>query len=286
MEKEPFVKYSTVAPDTYLGIIIMKKITVFLTALLVLSGIANAQISQGDPFSTNIRTGNRPQAGHWGIFLGPSYTELRDFINWVDKNGNIDVVRGLPLLNFKYYNSDQVEVRLGLQYYSRTFRSSGTLDVTGDKMTHHDAESFLRLTPGLAYHFSNKNLLDVYGGAYIPVGHESYTDNSKVGTYEAGLSRSSFIIGLGCFVGVQTFVADLPFSIGLEYGIDGVFHTGLRDKVVYTDGSGNKQTVYTEYGNGDNPYLGASDIYKKYSASKNDIGTNLRLTLTYYFTNK
>ena len=251
--------------------------------LTAVFSMASAQISQGNPHSSNIRTGNRPQAGNWGVFIGPSYSELRDLIDWIDDAGNIDIVRGLPLINVKHYNTDNLEMRLGLQFYSKSYRGSGKAFGTGDKVNFKNAASFFRLTPGMAYHFSSKNLLDVYTGCYIPLGYESYTNRNKTGTVTRSLQHGSMVFGVGAYIGLQAFVADLPLSIGLEYGLEGLLHLGDVDKMEAVDAAGDKQISYDRAGDGT---FGGIGPYKDLSATTNAIGTSLRVTISYYFSNK
>ena len=59
---------------------IMKKTSLLLVALLAVS-TAFAQISTGEPHSSVIpRTGNRPQAGDFGMYLGASVTQVIDLV--------------------------------------------------------------------------------------------------------------------------------------------------------------------------------------------------------------
>ena len=58
----------------------MRKSSLLLVALMAVS-TAFAQISTGEVNSSVIpRTGNRPQAGDFGLYLGASVTQVMDFI--------------------------------------------------------------------------------------------------------------------------------------------------------------------------------------------------------------
>ena len=58
----------------------MKKSTILLVALMAVS-TAFAQISTGEPHSSVIpRTGNRPQAGDLGMYIGASVTQIMDLV--------------------------------------------------------------------------------------------------------------------------------------------------------------------------------------------------------------
>ena len=87
----------------------MKKLLT-LVACLAFAGAMQAQsvLTQGNPYASNMKTGNRPGAGDWGLYIGPSYSEVMDMVNCFSKFNSIDAVRGLPLLNVKYYTSDNI----------------------------------------------------------------------------------------------------------------------------------------------------------------------------------
>ena len=138
-------------------------------------------------------------------------------------------------------------------------------------------EAYYRLTPGIAYHFSSNNILDVYVGAQLPFGlsTDNYIykyDDKNNGTTK----RTSFEIGLGAFIGLQCFVADLPVAVGLEYGFSGVKYFGQKDKHIILDQDGNEQTFYT---NPDDP----QQAYTKLKSTRGYFGSDLRVTISYFF---
>ena len=275
-------------------------------------GLAQAQLSQGETYSTKIVTGNRPTSGDWGLYLGASYSGTMDFLNTLWTQG--EDAYGLPLINLKYYLTDRTELRVGLQYNGRSSTTDGTFTVDYDELfpwledenlgTRNipvlDKESTrkFRLSPGVAYHFSPTNVLDVYVGAEIPFGIDSRATTYETEDYELvtndatgkhslhkidvkeNTSYGSFVIGLGAFIGLQAFVADLPLAIGLEYGLTGMLRTNDKTYHVDTDPEGNVQTYYTT-GHG----YGWQE-YNEVSNSSKYMGSDLRLTLTYFFNNK
>jgi len=233
-----------------------------------------AQISEGEPYSRTIRTGNRPGSGDWGIFIGPSLTDISSML---DKDVSW---QGLPLVNIKHYYSDNLELRCGVQLSKITDKLSGSLlvDDVDYETFYKETESYYRLTPGIAYHFSSKNLLDVYTGASLPIGvsGDKYINRFDGDNYDSQ-TRTSFEIGLGAFIGLQCFVADLPVAIGLEYGITGYKSLGEQYKNITTDENGVEQVFYT-----DSPY---SD-YNQYSELKKSsgyLGSDVRITISYFF---
>ena len=202
-------------------------------------------------------------------------------------------------------------MRFGIQYNGHTTNASGNYDVNFDEIYGFYEENFgtrnipltdkyytrrFRVSPGIAYHFSPKNILDVYVGATIPLGVDAMnsvyeTENYQVVTNDATGTHSlqkyevkdnynynSFTIGLGAFIGLQAFVADLPLSLGFEYGLTGMLRTNDKWYHEVADGEGNSQTYYTR----DGDYLHFDQLTNK----SKYMGTDLRFTITYYFNNK
>lgn len=135
-----------------------------------LISITNAQITTGKSTSKVIKTGNRAQAGDYGLYFGGT-TNM--FKNLVDKDLEFTT---LPLINFKYMYTDQMELRLGMEFWKtrnsiKTEIEGEEEDLTGKSKT---LESRNYLYPGVAYHFSTNNLLDVYVGGELPIGWSRY----------------------------------------------------------------------------------------------------------------
>jgi len=276
----------------------MKKVLLTFAICLSFIGIAKAQLSEGETFKSTIVTGNRPESGDWGLYIGPSITEVKDLVNTMTSGGKAS---GLPLINLKYYVTDRLEVRTGLQYNGRTTNLSGDYDeeyyVDGDEVikeipvTENSTYRRFRVSPGVAYHFSPSNILDVYVGGAIPIGMDAQKAVSETESYILDDDRlikidnidnatyNSFVIGLNTFIGLQAFVADLPLAIGLEYGLTGMLRTGDRVYHEQTDYEGNMQKFYTST-DGYGPQYNNLDCKSTY------MGSDVRLTLTYFFNNK
>lgn len=254
---------------------------ILLVACSAVSAVA--QISEGEPYSRTIRTGNRPGSGDWGIFIGPSISEIDQMLDY-----NISW-KGLPLVNIKYYSSDELELRCGIQMSSSTNKFAGdyityeydfendVLIEGSESLSNKMKEMYYRITPGVAYHFSSKNLLDVYVGASLPFGvtgdkYINIIDGKNYGTQ----TRTSFEIGLGAFIGLQCFVADLPVAIGLEYGLSGYKFLGQKYKNITVDEDGVEQIYYTTSQYDDEQY---SSLKK----SNGYLGSDVRLTISYFF---
>ncbi len=263
----------------------MKK-NVFLFAMFVaMFSTTNsfAQISTAEPTVSVFKTGNRPKAGTYGIFFGMSYT---DFTILMDEDVTFE---GFPLVNLKYYATNNVELRLGLNFQGTSQKYSGEYEyeeyseVKADMVT--KTEDFSQtvsnrnnyFSPGFAYHFSNKNLLDVYAGATIPIGWSSNTTMYEVGETYYKTKQSPFILGLGGFIGLQAFIADLPFSIGVEYGLSFLKEFGNDTTKVTMKSENDEQTYYTS------SELSLSDSYESLSSKKGTTTNDVRVTLSYYF---
>jgi hypothetical protein len=239
-----------------------------------------AQISEGSTNSTIIRTGNRPEAGTFGVYLGPG---LNDILNIVDKDISW---RGFPIVNFKYYYSPQLEFRLGLQFYTTSTKTKGTLLVTSSPAPTYNTKSknsYNRITPGIAYHFSSKNIVDVYLGASVVLGYDidikDWVSSNDIALVNK-VKRTSFVMGAEAFIGLQCFVADLPLAIGLEYGISGLGEFGQKYKHEVASNDGTSTQIYYTSDGDEN-----SGVYSKLRSQKGNAGNDVRLTISYYFHN-
>lgn len=273
------------------------KLTFFIAILGLLGGHALpavAQMTTGKPSSKVIRTGNRPEAGDFGIYLGMT-SEM--FNGIIDKELQM---QALPLINFKYMVSDQFEARIGLELYktSSTLKGNYTQDIGEQSFSlpasTRNSNSNAMFYPGVAWHFSTKNILDIYVGAELPIGWDSSTSLDESGTVEIGetgdyistisshsTTKRSFVIGLGAFVGIQAFIADLPLAIGAEFGISSKFDTGVKYKHVEEVTGNDTQTYYSSAIENLPGYTNTQ--YDSLKARTGEIGGQFRFTLTYYF---
>ena len=273
------------------------KLTFFIAVLGLLGGQALpavAQMTTGKPSAKVIRTGNRPEAGDFGIYLGAT-SEM--FNGIIDKELQM---QALPLINFKYMVSDQFEARIGLELYktSSTLKGNYTEDIEEQSFSlpasTRNSNSNAMFYPGVAWHFSTKNILDIYVGAELPIGWDSSTSLDESGTVEIGetgdyistisshsTTKRSFVIGLGAFVGIQAFIADLPLAIGAEFGISSKFDTGVKYKHVEEVTGNDTQTYYSSAIEDLPGYTNTQ--YDSLKARTGEIGGQFRFTLTYYF---
>lgn len=245
----------------------MRKTLFFTLMFVLLVPLASAQISTGEPHSSVIpRTGNRPQAGDWGLYLGGSVRQVMDLVDGINTDGLN--VWALPIVNLKYYVSDEFELRLGFEFSASTEKNHTS--VMGEYSSEEkNGSNFTRFLPGVAYHFSSNNLLDVYAGAQLPIGWEAYSTMNMInGDRTIDSSSSTFVIGGGLFIGLQMFIADLPFAIGVETGFSGLLKSGGSTNTTYTSGvdESANQTIVTRKQN-----------------LRADWGADAALTFSYYF---
>lgn len=259
----------------------MKKKVLFLVLCACsLALTSQAQLTTGNPTSRKIMTGNRPAEGDFGIYFGATSDMFKSL-----GDGNISM-KAMPLINLKYMYRDQIELRLGLEFWKKTSTEKGetyTEPATNEEEKTEEGVDFKNRTiesrnyiyPGIAYHFSKHNLLDVYVGAELPIGWERYKVSNEYDKAEGSVSRGTFNVGLGAFIGLQAFIANLPLAIGAEYGISSMFHGRLRYKHTESDGE-TSQTYYTKD-------LSEAIKYNSLKVKQGEIGSQFRVTLTYYF---
>jgi len=258
--------------------------TKFLTALVFICICAlpsYAQITTGEPSAKTIRTGNRAEKGCFGLYVGAKTSMFKDLFD------SKTSVSALPLLNFKYMASNKTEIRLGFEWYQTSEKIKGDAKTGEDSttaVTNKDRQSDVIFYPGIAYHFGRLNIFDVYVGAELPLGWNNARQSAATAGekgYSSTVTKRSFVIGLGAFVGIQAYIANLPLALGIEYGISSRFDTGLKYKYEYT--ADNKTQTYYSPDLDSFERLDTSSQFTKLAAKKGTIGSQVRLTLTYYF---
>lgn len=268
----------------------MKKRLFLSAALLLIGGVlAMAQISTGEPSAVKVKTGNRPDKGTFGIFVGGGM----DFGSFINQEKNDRYV--LPLVNVKYFFTDKLEGRIGLDFYrhdinigGKKFTSATATEGDSYKYVNNAGSGNAMLWPGIAYHFTKHNILDVYCGAELPLGLTSASAKYITGDPSVTVkgSQNAFNIGLGAFIGLQAFIGNLPLSIGVEYGLYGAYAIGLKTKYTQIDDSGKKVWYRSgrnnSVGPGGTPSPG-NDNFEKLHVGEGYMGNQLRLTLSYYF---
>lgn len=239
----------------------MKKI-LFLMALVLGSLTTQAQITTGENTAKVIRTGNRAQKGNFGLYLGATTDMIKGLTD-----GDVKI-NALPLINLKYMYTDKTEFRFGFEFWEKDSTYSAP-NKTDCKLN----ESRYMFYPGIAYHFNNKNLLDVYVGGELPFGFASEKSteavNESAGAYPAGYTytkdQSFFRVGAGAFIGLQAYLGNLPVALGLEYGVSALYSHCYNNTLSKDDYKFEDKYNYNT------------------SSSKFKLGHQVRLTLAYYF---
>lgn len=254
----------------------MKK-KIFMTALLAFafSMAAMAQITTGEPSAKKIRTGNRPEAGTFGLFIG---TSVNNFVDAIEYGSLIP----MPIINVKYYVTDHLETRASIDANLYNEKALGKENTAGKKLGARNAQGQFLLVPGVAYHFGNLNILDVYAGAEIPLGWTGVKSRSidEASDITQTLTKNAFTLGVDAFIGLQAFIANLPIAIGIEYGIGSQFDLGLKYKSSVTSG-GTTQVTYSP--SVDLAGITTSQSFDKLQARRGNLTQQVRLTLSYYF---
>ncbi|WP_258103424.1 hypothetical protein [Marinoscillum sp. MHG1-6] len=257
------------------------KSVLLLTTALLLTATAQAQLLTRENVQSQIVAGTRPVAGDFGYSLGASFVEIKEMIN--DKIN----VRGLPLMNFRYYLFDDLELRLGAQIYSKSRKYEGELENQIGREDFTDKESYMRLMPSVNYHFASNNWLDTYVGAGIIVGKEKdeIVTNDKTNLtgdfYAKSMSKSTLDLGYNLMFGVQMFIADLPLALGVETSIRGLRKGKVEYQTDVQSSVGGVTTNQTYYQLDETSTV----QYKSLKYSKSEVGADVRVALTYFFRN-
>lgn len=259
----------------------MKKTRLLLVIMALVSAApAFAQLSKGTPSTTVFKTGNRPGAGDFGLYFGGGFMthQGKKFL--------------MPIFNFKYFAQDNIELRASLEVYRQGEKQQGTAVGNGSIYSQYDTYqvttgstemAFLHIVPGVAYHFSKHNILDVYLGAEFPFGWENaverYTTISGDAAPDAGWIRaisSPFVVGVNALVGVQAFLGRVPVAIGFEYGLGSKAQFQGQTKYITTNADGKAISYYKTQDDADVTYTKLSNLSYY-------VDNLLRFTLSYYF---
>ncbi|WP_109832889.1 hypothetical protein [Reichenbachiella versicolor] len=259
----------------------MNKIKIFVVAILGLfaSTSTYAQLLTRENVDARLIQGTRPVAGNFGFTVGAGLIEIQEMID-----DDVDL-RGLPLMNFNYYFTDNIEFTLGTQIYNLKKKSEGKLlEGTGNEV-YNESENFLRFMPGANYHLDQSNFWDTYGGANIILGnksekHEIRDRLNESGDYSAeSMKMSSFVWGFDLHFGIRKFIADLPLAISVEAGILGEKDSNTQYEYKTESSIGGvvtSQEFYTREAD-------SEGVFSELEQSEWEIGANLRFGLTYFF---
>ena len=271
----------------------MKKLFTILTVFAMTTTVSFSQISDRVNDESTYLLGARPQAGNFGFYLGLSTAEIADLTedNWQES--------GIPLINVKYYKTDKLVLRAGVQVSKKRRSIDGKLDedMTGfTEYKHVETDANWNIALGAEQHFDLSNIFDSYIGLNANVGYErsvrTHNESYAGGNYNNNEgSNFGFTYGLETFIGTNFFIADLPIAAGLELGITAKNYGANKYKYEWDELVGqtsNSGTYYTslvdDFENmstigGDNSQsLEFTDL----KARRFDIMPLARVTLTFY----
>ncbi len=278
----------------------MKKITLILALILTVSIGAFSQLTTREVASQSVLLGNRPQAGD---------AALQFVIPIIDMSANDGTQAGLysgnlltsgDMLTFKYYNTEDVVYRAAIRIFADNDKTNGNeLDSTdtyvfpeSDILSDFTINSTFRefnIAGGIEKHFSSTNFFDVYigGEALVGLGKDAGRNDYTFanGDYSKTTTKTNTkIVGIAGVVGFNMFVAELPISLGLEYGLSGKWIFGGATKV-NEDSQIGSTTTSAEYYQQTDYILGRSRNYSKLKNRQFNMETNnnIRLNIHIYF---
>ncbi len=260
-----------------------KSILLALSTLLLVSQASYAQLSTRQNDTSVFKVGSRPVKGNLGFFIAPSFQEINEI------SDNDISISGIPLINVKYYANANLVFALGVQAYQSNKIQSGELQ-SGQvgQFENTIVEGHYEFLPRVEYHFSSNNILDPYLGMSLILGSETNkVEESEqynlLGDYNIhSIEKSSFVYGFSLFLGTQAFIADLPLALGFEAGIRAKGFANQAFKHVEetsVSGVSSSQTYYTTGNEEGTDYL----KYKALNARTFEMGSDVRVTLSYFF---
>jgi hypothetical protein len=256
------------------------RIIILVISALMVGSVTNAQLMERDNVNSRIAVGTRPQQGDFGFMFGASIEEVREILD--DELS----IRGFPLMSFKYYLTDNIELRLNTQSYAKSKSIQGTL--SNNQLGQEDdveKESFIRFMPSAQYHFASSNLMDTYAGLGVIIGSEknqviTSERTSITGDFVANsMTKKTFVTGFNINFGLAAFIADLPISLGVEASIRGLKHSNLQYENNFKSSVGGVETNQTFYTIDET----SAQRYESLEYKSFDLGADVRIMLSYYF---
>jgi hypothetical protein len=284
----------------------MTKQVLSTAVLVMIASLSFAQLTQRQSNPSNYSTGTRPLAGDFGIFLAVDIFDAENIVNDISgDNSSGDEPLNVPnfsLVNLKYYSSNDLVFRVGLVASKAKRVESGTLffpsaspAVAGDLLEFKTKSSKrdYAIKPGIEKHFNPSNVIDIYIGGEALIGTHIEVDETNREFSGGDLDYfkrkgSSLLYGAGAFIGMQFFIADLPLSLGIEYGIIGKGYAMKRYRIDQEANIGGVNTAETFF-------IRESDIadfdsgnptqrFESLSSRTFNLDNQVRVTFSYFFT--
>ena len=218
----------------------MKKLLLLLCVVFFLVDATKAQISDRQNDEATYLLGARPVEGNFGFYFGLSTVDIinlaSDSVEW----------KGIPIVNIKYYYTDKIVLRGGVQIFKKRRSIEGELDYTMQptfdqnsgfgsgisEYKHNETDARWSFQLGVEQHFALSNIIDGYVGLNGNLGYGRSVRTNNI-TERTFLSDSTVLIDLlrdegssfgvtyggDMIIGMNIFFADLPLAFGLEYGI-------------------------------------------------------------------
>jgi hypothetical protein len=225
------------------------------------------------------KQGTRPKKGDYGFFLSASTLDLQ----------KLESISPLSFLNFRSYLADDLVLRTGVRLFKEKNVTSGesTEELGGPKTFKNKfSDRKYALSVGIEKHLNQGNLCDVYFASDLRGGLRVITDQNILEPFvgdktEDYLSRRSVDYGMGLYIGIQTFIADLPLALAVEAGFQGVgsvWQKGVKKEIV-----GSKTTETQLEVNEDLELVDGGAAGKTINTRKFDLESVLRFNLCYFF---
>jgi hypothetical protein len=246
-----------------------------------------AQLSTRENDNKLLKLGTRPIAGDMALTFGVPINTGNEAPLYEP-----NLLNPGDFLTFKYYLSNDLAIRAAVKFYRASEKVVGS-DYEVDPFTPQTGDFKARvstsenyLVPGIEKHFLKSNIFDVYAGADALIGYGRNViliedENSDGSFFNRKDTEKFMILGLEGVVGVNVFVAQLPVSVGFEYGLGLRYASEGKTKVEIEDDINGETEYYTYSGGLAIP--GAQ--YKELKASNFGMNTNqnVRLLLNIYF---
>jgi len=277
----------------------MKRVFIFLSLFFLTTTLSFSQISDRENNESTYLFGTRPEAGNFAFFFGLTPTDIDDSFNtdWTEI--------GIPLLNLKYYYTDQLVLKAGIKINKKKRSMEGDLEgfiddevLVGYKSYKHvEIDAYWSFGIGAERHFDLSNIIDVYIGVNGNLGYERSIRVDNI-SYQAGdysdNEGSSFGLtyGLETLIGSNFFIADLPLAIGLETGFVAKNYGANKFKNEWSEKIGEISNSGTYYSsliddfqdfNSSIDNLSNNNDFTDLEAKRFDIMPLIRITFTYYF---
>jgi hypothetical protein len=267
----------------------MKKLFTILMVVAMSTTVSFSQISDRVNDESTYLLGARPVAGNFGFFFGMSTVDIMELSDndWQES--------GIPLINVKYYKTDKLVLKAGVQVWKKRRSIDGKLDGYMTEYKHVETDANWDLALGAEKHFDLSNIIDAYIGLNGNIGYERSVRVNNI-SYDGGDYRNDegsnfgFTYGLETVIGSNFFIADLPLAVGFETGFSAKNYGANKYKYDWDEvqgGTANSGTYYTSLVD-DFEDVSANDVsnsqvqFTELTARRFDIMPLARVTFTYY----